>query len=113
VDGRMVMLDVDRVCVGDPAIDVGHFMAACTARRWKERASPPATSPRRFSMRILSGVRIGLETRSRLFQAASLVRMAVRSLTQRPDLYRDGSDESVPVRLLDEATACLAAPRRV
>jgi hypothetical protein len=85
----------------------------CTARRWKERASPPATSPRRFSMRILSGVRIGLETRSRLFQAASLVRMAVRSLTQRPDLYRDGSDESVPLRLLDEATACLAAPRRV
>ena len=114
VDGRMVMLDFDRACLGDPAIDVGHFMAA-VHREAMEGA--------RIAARDIAGAFLdaylerspdrGLETRSRLFQAASLVRMAVRSLTQRPYLYRDGSDESIPVRLLDEATACLAAPSRV
>ena len=54
-----------------------------------------------------------LEARARLFQSASLARMAVRSVTRAPYLYRDMEPESLPVRLLEEATACSAHLSRV
>ena len=105
----MAIVDFDRFCLGDPAIDVGNFMAAMHRAAIEMGYSYCRGLADAFLAAYLD-LRPGkdLEARARLFQAASLVRMAVRAMTRAPYLYRDLGSESLPVRLLEEAMVCSA-----
>jgi len=110
--GRAALVDLDRVCLGDPAIDVGHFMAVLhkEALQGEDRfRNLAALFLAEYERRQRCD---GLAERARLFQSVSLVRMAARSFTRAPYAYAGGDPNALPVRLLQEATACLASPLR-
>jgi hypothetical protein len=48
--------------------------------------------------------------RARVFQVTALVRMAVRAFKRSPYRFGSNGSDSVPIRLLQEADACLASP---
>jgi Ser/Thr protein kinase RdoA (MazF antagonist) len=106
---QVVMVDFDRVCLGDPALDVGNFMASL-----HKEAVQGQEYARDLASQFLTEYqecfpRNGLATRARLFLIASLVRMAVRSFRKKPYVYGRAAGDSLPALLLREAGACLAA----
>ncbi len=110
LDGdHVAIVDFDRSCVGDPAIDVGNFMsqfpkfALSTGHDHLRELAPYFLAEYQARAR-----RPGLEERARLFQALSLARMAVRKLENSPQTYARGGVSSPQVALLEEAKACLA-----
>ena len=105
--GRVAIVDFDRICLGDPAVDVGHFMAGLhrMAVHGRENLRDLASHFLTAYQECLP--QDGLEERARLFQAASLVRMAVRSFTRSPYAYGKSGADSLPALLLQEAAACL------
>lgn len=106
-EGQVALVDFDRACLGDPAVDIGNFIAALHKEAvrgqeyGRELASFFLAEYERCSGR-------DLVDRVRLFRAASLVRMAVRSFKRSPYRYARNGCDSLPVRLLQEATTCLA-----
>lgn len=107
--GQIAIVDFDRVCLGDPAVDIGNFMANLhrEAVQGHEHFRDLASHFLAEYQERLSGK--DLVKRTRVFQAASLVRMAVRAFTKTPHAYGCAVPDSLPVRLLREATACLAS----
>jgi tRNA A-37 threonylcarbamoyl transferase component Bud32 len=107
---QVAMVDFDRACLGDPAIDVGNFMAQFC----KEAVLTGQDHLHRLSTYFLSeyeacSPRKGLVDRARLFQIIALVRMAIRSFRQSPHNYNLKEPYSHPVSLiLNEANSCLA-----
>jgi len=102
-------VDYDMASLGDPAIDVGNFMAqfikyALSAGLSHLRQSAPSF----LAAYQARSARDGLTERARLFQALSLVRLAVREFRKSPRSYARKGQSSRPVLLLREAAACLA-----
>ncbi|PYV11498.1 MAG: hypothetical protein DMG07_19020 [Acidobacteria bacterium] len=111
VDGsRVALVDFDRACLGDVAVDVGNFMAALRKEvvRGREYGRELASHFRSEYERC-SG-RSGLVDRARVFESAALVRMAVRAFKRSPKRYAHKGGDSLPVLLLREAAECLANP---
>lgn len=109
IDGdRVAIVDFDRACLGDPALDVGNFMAQFnksalrTGHDYLRRLAPYFLAQYQARLPV-----DGLDGRARLFQAISLVRMAVRKFESSPHSYAQKGSSSVHVSLLREATECL------
>lgn len=106
-DGRAVAVDFDRAAHGDPALDVGNFLAdlhrqaIVTGRdglrdlgaAFLESYCPRADVP-------------GLVERARLAQIVVLARMAVRALRHAPHEYIASPATSLSACLLREAEEC-------
>lgn len=107
---RVGIVDFDRICLGDPAVDVGNFMAQFhkeAVHEGRDHLRPLADA---FLAAYLDcGQATGLESRARLVQSLALVRMAAGHFRRAPHAYADDGDGSSPVLLLDEAETCLAA----
>ncbi|OLE67932.1 MAG: hypothetical protein AUI36_06100 [Cyanobacteria bacterium 13_1_40CM_2_61_4] len=104
-------MDFDRTCLGDPAIDVGAFMAQCD----KEALATGRDQLRQLADSFLDDyasyageVDEGLRHRARLMRVLALVRLAVRTFQYAPLAYaRDGTSARSEL-LLHEAATCLA-----
>lgn len=106
---RVAVLDLDRVCRGDPALDVGNFMAQFR----KEARLTGRDALRRLARPFLDEYRRrvpaeGLAERARVFETLALVRMASRRFRLDPSSYAASPSASLPALLLEEAAACLA-----
>ncbi len=107
--GRVAIVDYDMACLGDPAIDIGNFMAQFL----KYALSTGQGHLRQLAPYFLAEYQArssadGLAERAHLFQALSLVRMAVRTFQWSPHSYARKGQSSPQVLLLREAAACLA-----
>jgi len=108
--GQMAVIDFDSACVGDPALDVGNFMASLHYTAVLGRAS---NAFRQLATHFLSEYQARLPEhkvadRIHLFLSVALVRKAVREFERWPYDYGQTGPDSLPVRLLQEAAACLA-----
>ena len=110
IDGdRAVALDFDRAARGDPALDVGNFLADLHRR---------ALLAGRDGLRDLAGAFleaygaraevVGLAERARLAQIVVLSRMAMSAFRHAPHQYAESPATSLSARLLREAQECLA-----
>jgi aminoglycoside phosphotransferase (APT) family kinase protein len=104
----VVVLDLDRVGPGDPAVDLGNFIAQLHREavvggrdRLRRLAEPFLAEYERLADAP------GVADRARSFRALALVRMAVRRFVHFPHLYARGGASSSPAPLLAEARACL------
>lgn len=107
--GRVAVVDFDRAGLGDPAIDVGNFMA----QFHKEALATGEEHLRQLSEYFLAeyqsqAPRDGLAARARIFQVVSLLRMTVRKFQGSPHSYARKGPASPQVLLLEEAASCLA-----
>jgi aminoglycoside phosphotransferase (APT) family kinase protein len=114
VNGTVIgVVDLDRACLGDPAIDVGNFMAVLR----KEALLNGRDHLRRLEPDFLAEYLArrpdadGLVARAGLFQCIALVRSAVRKLERVPHLYQRHGKAWGPFRLLAETATCLDAGR--
>lgn len=108
-DGRVGVVDLDRACPGDSALDVGNFMAQLR----KEALSTGNAFLRELSPIYLDEYqrrirRPALAERAQLYQALALVRIAVRAFGRWPYRYERSGPASFPALLLEEAAACLS-----
>lgn len=106
--GRAAIVDFDRVCLGDRAVDVGNFMA-----HLHSEAVQGNPDLRDLASHFLAAYGEGspekdFEARARLFQSASLARIAARAFTRAPHDYARAGASSLPALLLREAGECLA-----
>jgi aminoglycoside phosphotransferase (APT) family kinase protein len=109
LDGdRLALVDFDRAARGDPALDVGNFMAQF--RKEAVRGGPEHLRP--VAARFLAAYdalspRRPVAQRALAFEALALARMAVRSFRRSPYLYARTGPDSLPSLLLEEARSCL------
>jgi len=108
--GQLGVVDFDSSFLGDPALDVGHFMAKLHREAVLGQAG---NAFRQLATYFLSEYQARLPEhrvvdRVHLFQSASLVRMALDAFERRPHEYDQAGPNSSPVRLLQEAAACLS-----
>ena len=106
--GQLAVLDFDMTCLGDPAIDVGNFMAQLL----KEAVYTGKDYLRQLSSYFLDeyeacSSRDGLAERVRLMQSLACVRLAVRRFRHEPYSYAVEGPQSFPVLMLEEAANCL------
>jgi aminoglycoside phosphotransferase (APT) family kinase protein len=107
--GRIGVVDFDSTCVGDPAIDVGNFMG-----NLHNKAVVKVNSAfRQLAAHFLSEYQACLPEhrvadRIHLFLSVALVRRALREFETQPYDYGQTGPDSLPVRLLQEAAACLS-----
>jgi len=107
--GQVGVVDFDATGLGDPAIDVGHFMAGLHNKAVR-RAS---NTFRQLATYFLSEYQARLPEhrvtdRVHLFLSAYLVRGALNLFERHPHKYGRADANSLPVLLLQEAAACLA-----
>ena len=110
LDGdRVAVVDFDRSGPGDPALDVGHFMAELRREALHTGNAALRELPTRFLAEYEAHAEgPPLAERAFLFQSLALVRMALRAFWCAPDpRFRDSASSS-PDPLLNEAAACLA-----
>ena len=110
VDGHeLAIVDLDRACLGDRALDVGSFLAVLHKKRMQPKREHYAILAGAFLTAYLENVsEPGLPERARVAESISLVRMALgkfESLTH-GDVGEAGEERAT--RLLEEAAACLA-----
>jgi aminoglycoside phosphotransferase (APT) family kinase protein len=105
---RVALVDMDASSVGDPAVDVGNFMAQlCEASLHVGQADlRPLACEFLLAYERKAGSR-DLAKRASLLQGAALVRMAVSGFFREPYAYARNVESSLPVRLLEEASRCL------
>ena len=105
----MAVIDFDLACLGDPALDVGNFMAilhyiaVCQASNAFRQLAAYFLSE--YQARLPEH---GVADRIHLFLSAALVQRALRECEMQPYDYGQTGPDSLPVRLLQEAAACLA-----
>ncbi len=109
--GRPAVVDFDRACLGDPAMDAGNFMA----KLYRKGVAKAEDRYRPLAARFLAEYDERLPAhrvpeRAHAFLSLSLVRIAIDTLRRSPRAYGRQGEASLPARLLDEATACLARP---
>ena len=105
---QMGVVDFDSVCLGDPAIDVGNFMANLHSTAIR----PARNAFRQLATHFLSEYQARLPEhrvadRVHLFLSLFLVRRALREFERRRYDYGQADANSLPVLLLQEAAACL------
>jgi aminoglycoside phosphotransferase (APT) family kinase protein len=113
VDGdRPALVDLDRACLGDPAIDVGNLMAVLHKATLLEGVAHAAALPEWFlaEYEALSGRR-DIAQRARLFETLSLARMLVRKFERKPHKYFRDVETWRPFVLNDEIARGLRALR--
>jgi aminoglycoside phosphotransferase len=104
------LVDLDRACPGDPAIDLGNFLAVLTKQDVLKGQAHVAGAGESFLEAYHRDARQpASDERARLFEAFALVRMLVRKLERSPHGLLRHRDEWVPLALLDRAEGCLAA----
>src|SRR5438093_2740944 len=106
--GQIAVVDFDSSGLGDPAIDVGHFME----RLHHIAVNRPSNAFRQLATDFLSEYQARLPEqrvaeRVHLFLSAFLVRTALHTFERRPYAYGQAGPDSLPVLLLQEAAACL------
>jgi len=106
--GQIAVIDFDSACLGDPALDVGNFMAILHFKA----VSRANSAFRQLAAYFLSEYQArlpehGVADRVHPFLSAALVRKALREFETRPYDYGQAGSDSLPVRLLQEAAACL------
>jgi Ser/Thr protein kinase RdoA (MazF antagonist) len=102
------LVDLDRACPGDPALDVGNFLAVLM----KDVILKGATHVGGVAPAFLTAYREHAEhptsdERARLFEAFALVRMLVRKVERAPHGLAQEGEAWRPLALLEEAEACL------
>lgn len=104
------LLDLDRLCLGDPAHDIGHCMAAFVKAAVRtgqdELRRLPEVFLAEYERRTSSE---GIRERARVFQSLMLVGMAIRQFRHAPLTYAQGGSSSRSPVLLQEAVSCLGA----
>ena len=110
-EDSVAIVDLDRAGLGDPAVDVGNFMAQFPkeARRTGDDRLRELSEP--FLAEYLERARPadGFVQRTRVLQGLALLRMAVRCFRVAPMSYEAEGPSSLPVLLLKEGEACIAA----
>ena len=106
--GRVGIVDLDKTGPGDPAIDVGNLMAQLRGASLTTRQSHLHHLAPYFlaEYQKYSPTKIA-DDRASLFEALSLMRMAVRSFERSPWSYAKGGVSSKQVMFLNEAASCL------
>ncbi len=107
---RVAVVDFDNACLGDPAMDVGNFMAKLHRTAVRKGHSHHYHLAQAFLAEYVDQTRDkGLERRALLYQVISLVRAALHTFQRAPRQYASKGRASLPVLLLQEAARCLAA----
>ena len=119
-DGAVSVVDFDQVCLADPALDVGYFLAylrpaglwyrRAGRRAWFEAAAGTflSTYLHRLAERGESGpTRAGIAARAPVFEAALLLKIAARRVNR---LHSPRPGEVAAV--LGEVTRCLSPAER-
>lgn len=108
-DGRLWLVDLDELSVGDPALDLGAFLAHL--RAWTLAALPPeraAAETLAAGVEEEAAIRMpGTARRAALYEAAALLRLAIHPLRRLEDAWPERMDA-----VLSEAEARLAAHER-
>lgn len=107
--GHAALVDLDRACLGDPAIDVGNFLAVLGKLALLSERQQLASLGPVFLDEYGARSRRRLPRAARLFESLALVRMVVRRLERSPHAYARQGGEWRPLRLLDAATVALAS----
>ena len=105
---QISVVDFDSSCLGDPAIDVGKFMASLRHKA----VSKASDTFRQFAAYFLSEYQARLpghrvRDRVHLFLSIYLVRRALRAFEKRPYDYGCAGPDALPALLLQEAAASL------
>jgi aminoglycoside phosphotransferase (APT) family kinase protein len=100
------LVDFDGAAVGDPAIDVGRFMAKLREDALDRNRRHLMTLPEHFLKAYAGASTREVVDRAPLFELNSLIRMSMRRFQTRPELLLD-DDSSVAWNLLRLAQACL------
>ena len=108
--GQMAIVDFDTVSRGDPAMDVGHFMARLHRLAVSSRAGDEF---RQLATYFLSEYQARapenrVAERIHLFLSAALVRLALREFERWPHKYSQAGPDLLPALLLQEAAVCLS-----
>ena len=104
------LVDLDRACLGDPALDLGNFLAVLAkegilaGRAHLAELAPAFLGAYRERAELPAG-----EARARLFQAFALARMLVRKVESAPSSFIREQEAWRPLALLDEAERHLDA----
>jgi len=109
-NGRISVVDFDRAGFGDPAIDVGNFMADLH----REAVTTGQAFLRDLADEFLTEYRAcspefenELEVRARLMQSLALVRMAMRTFRHAPHAEASAAPDTLTGALLWEASDCI------
>ncbi len=111
IDGdRIGVVDFDRAGFGDPAIDVGNFMADLH----REAVTTGQAFLRDLANEFLAEYQAcspeldnELEVRARLMQSLALVRMAMRTFRHAPHTEASAAPDTLTGALLQEASDCI------
>jgi aminoglycoside phosphotransferase (APT) family kinase protein len=108
-DDSFAVVDLDRAGPGDPAIDLGQFMAAVRKEAVLEGQHHLCGADEYFLGEYVERTgRHGIPERARIYQAVALLRMVIRLFETAPHAWIP-REEWEPFALLEEAAACLSA----
>ena len=108
-DGGVAIVDLDSIGPGDPAIDVGSFMAKCRTNA-QLMGEKRAELPEYFLAEYLAraGAGSGFAERAQVYCSLKFVRKAVRAFLSKPHRYARSPISSLPAILLKEAARHLS-----
>ena len=108
-DGRAALVDLDRAGIGDPAVDVGNFMAVLRKKSVVNKQPHFVPLEERFLERYLAlRPDEASARRARLFQGIALVRVVLAKFERSPRSYARQGPNWPWLAVLDEAERCLA-----
>jgi aminoglycoside phosphotransferase (APT) family kinase protein len=106
----IAVVDLDRIGPGDPAVDVGNFMAQLPKYALSSGRDDLRPLAERFLAEYLARApQDGLALRARLVQSLALARMATRHFFHLPHTYARIGPAWPSGRLVEEARRCLPA----
>lgn len=101
---QIALVDLDRACIGDPAIDVGNFTAVLRKEVIFEGHSHLAGLDGVFAREYLAANDVeGIAERAGLFQTIAFLRMLTRYFERAPQQYAQQRENWPPLVLLSEA----------
>ncbi len=107
-DGQIAVVDLDRACIGDPAIDVGNFAGVLRKEVLFEGHSHLAGLDSVFVREYLAANDVdGIIERAGVFKVIALVRMLARYFERHPQRYAFQREDWPPLVLLSEARRSL------
>ena len=109
-DDSVAIVDLDRASLGDPAIDVGNFLAQFPKDALRTGDDRLRDLGEPFLAEYLTRTERadGFLQRIRVLQGLSLLRMSLRHFRVAPLSYETEGLSSLPVLLMKEAEACVA-----
>jgi aminoglycoside phosphotransferase (APT) family kinase protein len=109
-EGRIAVVDLDRACIGDPAIDVGNFMAVLRKEVLLEGHGHLEGLDAVFLAEYDLAHHVdGLARRAKLFESISFLRMLTRHFERAPQQYARRREDWPPLVLLRETRRSLAS----